>query len=937
MLGPWHDLAALNRRPDADGRMPSLITTFILAMCALTLLAGAALPGQAVEIGDSDLASPPPENSRPDGSKQRDGYWWRGFQPWGLDLAYGHPGHEGATTMTKWGHNKLVVGGFFQEAGGLPANYIALWDGIWWEILDEGLNWEPNVVYDYGTAVIAAGHITHAGGQEVNNIATWDGMWHPMGNPGGIVHDICEHSGSIWLCGGTPLARWTGSHWEVCDWGYCVPDWPVGSRAYALCHFGSTFTIGGNFYFPETEPETHALIQTGRQDPYLPYIPHYLDSYVYCMEQTSPTSLYLGGSFCDADGVISCGLVNMGPSGFFYAVAQPDEPRRVYDLIEHGGGLYVATEHEVRQYIGGPTGHWHDPLGGRFHEDNLVRCLGSCGDLFAGGTLPGGIVRWHADQWVQLGGGLGRGEIDGHYINDLVNYDGGMVACGMITLPGVLEGGVDYCYNVAFWDGEAWLRMGTGTYEDINALCVYQDNVIAGGDYFAIGGQLIDNIASWDGDAWQDIGGVYGRVSALTVHDGELIAGGYFNSAGGNPANRIAAWSGTTWRALGEGTGIAVLALATYRGDLIAAGSFTEAGGAPASRIARWDGSEWHPLGTGLDGDVHSLAKWRGDLYVGGTFQNAGGSPARYIARWDGSEWHPVGAGVGGAGVVEGVTALQATTDDLYVGGDFTEAGGAPAGGIAIWDGASWSELSSGVSSDYNTPQVNALLVRNGDLYLGGHFFEAGTRPSRHIARWVDGTITPTLLRSFKARPSGDNTGRAVEIHWSVTAATVPTAFRLTARADRQQWSVPLEGVAGAGASTDFTVRDASPLLATADQVSYNLLHRGNDADWHTVASRTITLPAPASTVLTGAFPNPFNPQTEISFALDHPQRVRLAIYALTGRLVATLADAQLPAGNHKRTWNGLDAQGREVASGVYLVRLVTDKVIQSAKVMLVR
>ena len=64
---------------------------------------------------------------------------------------------------------------------------------------------------------------------------------------------------------------------------------------------------------------------------------------------------------------------------------------------------------------------------------------------------------------------------------------------------------------------------------------------------------------------------------------------------------------------------------------------------------------------------------------------------------------------------------------------------------------------------------------------------------------------------------------------------------------------------------------------------------------------------------------------------------MRLAVYALTGRLVATLADAVLPAGHHARDWDGRDVQGRAVASGVYLVRLATDTALRSTKVMLVR
>ncbi len=64
--------------------------------------------------------------------------------------------------------------------------------------------------------------------------------------------------------------------------------------------------------------------------------------------------------------------------------------------------------------------------------------------------------------------------------------------------------------------------------------------------------------------------------------------------------------------------------------------------------------------------------------------------------------------------------------------------------------------------------------------------------------------------------------------------------------------------------------------------------------------------------------PNPFNPVTTISFELSQPGRVRIEIFDLSGRLVAVVAEAELPAGEHEVTWAGLDADGRAVASGVY-------------------
>jgi hypothetical protein len=71
-------------------------------------------------------------------------------------------------------------------------------------------------------------------------------------------------------------------------------------------------------------------------------------------------------------------------------------------------------------------------------------------------------------------------------------------------------------------------------------------------------------------------------------------------------------------------------------------------------------------------------------------------------------------------------------------------------------------------------------------------------------------------------------------------------------------------------------------------------------------------------------FPNPFNPATTIEFKLAATASVNLSIFDAAGRLLTTLADQTLPAGPHRLTWDGVDARGQAVGSGVYFYRLRT-------------
>lgn len=176
-------------------------------------------------------------------------------------------------------------------------------------------------------------------------------------------------------------------------------------------------------------------------------------------------------------------------------------------------------------------------------------------------------------------------------------------------------------------------------------------------------------------------------------------------------------------------------------GSLYAAGEFTAAGGIAANRVARWDGSSWHPLGDGLTnvgwGSISALAIGPdGSLYVGGDFTTAGGQPVNYVARWDGAAWHPLGDGMGGSGSPYVEALVVGPDGSLYAGGRFITAGGTPANHIARWDGTRWHPLGGGM--DGLTTQALAFGP-SGALYAGGYFGTTGGVTATNIARW-DGT-----------------------------------------------------------------------------------------------------------------------------------------------------------------------------------------------------
>ena len=83
--------------------------------------------------------------------------------------------------------------------------------------------------------------------------------------------------------------------------------------------------------------------------------------------------------------------------------------------------------------------------------------------------------------------------------------------------------------------------------------------------------------------------------------------------------------------------------------------------------------------------------------------------------------------------------------------------------------------------------------------------------------------------------------------------------------------------------------------------------------------------------------PNPFNPRTVLRLELERPTRVNWAIFDLRGRRVRTLADGLLEAGAHVEVWDGTDARGRRVSSGVYFQRVQTPQRTVGNKMLLLK
>jgi hypothetical protein len=93
----------------------------------------------------------------------------------------------------------------------------------------------------------------------------------------------------------------------------------------------------------------------------------------------------------------------------------------------------------------------------------------------------------------------------------------------------------------------------------------------------------------------------------------------------------------------------------------------------------------------------------------------------------------------------------------------------------------------------------------------------------------------------------------------------------------------------------------------------------------------------PTTFSLSNAYPNPFNPSTNIQFGIAKSENVKLVVYNILGQKITTLVNSQMKAGNYTVTWNGKNDFGAQVVSGVYFYRLESQSFSVTKKMILLK
>ena len=131
-----------------------------------------------------------------------------------------------------------------------------------------------------------------------------------------------------------------------------------------------------------------------------------------------------------------------------------------------------------------------------------------------------------------------------------------------------------------------------------------------------------------------------------------------------------------------------------------------------------------------------------------------------------------------------------------------------------------------------------------------------------------------------------------------------------------------------------YTSADKSTVYSNSNYLGhFALIKKGSGSKLSTPEKQII----PTEYALNQNYPNPFNPETRISYDLAQAGEVSLIVYDILGRKIVELVNEFKTPGRYNVLWNGNDALGNSIGSGVYLYQLRSASFSKTKKMVISR
>lgn len=390
------------------------------------------------------------------------------------------------------------------------------------------------------------------------------------------------------------------------------------------------------------------------------------------------------------------------------------------------------------------------------------------GVLHAGGlfsvensTKTGGVARWVDGAWESLGGGLSNPSFRG-VVSDLVMFQDALHVAGCFTKAGGEANdpaAVPAAGGLARWTGDAWEALvetggGVGSVwfsplkcgdegpaavweAEHQRLFVDGERLLLGGASAGVGDTASQSVIAYQGGEWVAQGpagrGLSGPPRSLAVGGPQCavhLMGGTTHASGAPVRGRVLRDEGDAWTPVSP-----PLPEEAYCWQLAvdAAGTpfvgcdLPPEGEMPAPGVVlRADEDAWAQVGeTFTQGGVAAVG-----FDPTGTLWAAGGGGTGYVARFEGEAFTTLGTAGGRVSTLAFRPTAEGEPVQAVVGGYFAEFEGAPAGGVAHWNGRAWEPLGEGIAGTV----LAVAYAPDGKIYASTA--DDGTPDRPILAQW---------------------------------------------------------------------------------------------------------------------------------------------------------------------------------------------------------
>lgn len=604
---------------------------------------------------------------------------------------------------------ELYVGGRFYNAGYMPAQNLAKWDGNSWSKIEncnfgkfEKIN---ALAVDDQDRLIVAGVFSAFGSgySQLDGLMMCDGQSAELiGDYQGYIGDLhFDAQGNLYAagyCGATDgdpicgLGKWDGETWTLVGGkGFIRDELGMSINVITESDDGSIY-VGGLFSKVGDIKAENIVMWNGTE------------------------WAALGNGIRAQDYGSGVRSIAIGDDGFVYA----------------GGNIETVLASHMAKW----GGHqWTSMPVGPSGTVTSIAIDKEKDELYIGGAMysrvdaPSGLQQWTGEGWKDLGS-IEKG-LDSE-INELaVDRAGDVLAVGNFSNAEGTEFG-----GLAKWKGNKWEHVVHSFVGSFHGITVDPEGrVIVGGAFYVEDSDEFNNIAAWDGKNWDSLGGgvdIY-VYSILADDEGNIYAGGQLKEDSSENSSIIKKWDGEKWTDIKSVNGYEVTDAEFDKAGNLYFSVMDPFGEDPhMAYIYKIDASGTKQIGESVPGVISTLSfNSNNELYIGGSFNaEKYGTSADYIAKLSGEKWIPISSDQLEQRVF---TITFDENDNLYAGGSFNKSGDVELNSLARWNGKEWQSFDDGLDGMV----FSIVFDKNKDLIVGGYFLTAGDVVSPYAAKFV--------------------------------------------------------------------------------------------------------------------------------------------------------------------------------------------------------